>query len=96
MPGDLADEVRAPEGAIKWNANQRELWIELFSQFVEQLVGSTIEEHRDLTKYPEEEMQTDIRVAAELADRAMQEVDYRFFKHPPAPRRREPRRRARR
>lgn len=67
--------------APKWSGKERDLWLDLFSNFCDSVMGSTLEETSGLNKYPEEQLKGDITLAAELADHAIQEVQYRFYKH---------------
>lgn len=67
--------------APKWGAKERELWIDMFSNFCTATTGATIEESAGLANYPEDQLKGDIKLSAELADWAIQEVQYRFHKH---------------
>jgi hypothetical protein len=63
---------------VKWTAKERELWLDLFTNFCESVMAATLEEHSGLSKYPEEQLKQDITLSADLADHAIQEVQYRF------------------
>ncbi len=64
--------------AQKWTAKERELWLDQFTNFCESIMGSTLEEHSGLKEYPVAQLKNDIELAADLADHAIQEVQYRF------------------
>lgn len=67
----------------RWTAQQRELWADLFVNFCESITGKTIEEHSGGRSYPEEQLRSDISLAADLADYAVAQHAYRSVKHQP-------------
>ena len=64
--------------AVKWTSKERELWLDLFTNFCESVMGTTLEEHSGSGNYPEEQLKGDITLSADLADHAIQEVQYRM------------------
>lgn len=78
----MIDSAESIAVGPKWSARDRDSWLDLFTNFAACMVGATIDEGRGLKAYPEEQLKTDLTLAAELADFAMQEVQYRFHKHP--------------
>lgn len=64
--------------APRWNAKEREIWLDQFSNFCGAIMGSTLEDTAGLSTYPEGQLKGDITLAADLADHALQEVQYRF------------------
>jgi len=71
------------------SAQERELWLDMFANFCESIMGSTLEEHRGLKEYPVDQLKSDIVLAAELADHALSEAAYRMMKNKPEVKRRE-------
>lgn len=68
-------------GPPKWAAKERVLWVDFFQGYSDALIASALEENSDLSNYDMEALKEAVRVAGELADAALQEVQYRFHKH---------------
>jgi len=63
---------------VKWTAKERELWLDLFTNFCDSIMGATLEEHSGTGDYPEKQLKSDITLSADLADHAIQEAQYRM------------------
>ena len=83
-------DVPAPI-APRWTQRDRMTWQDLFTTYSELLITGTIEETTGLKAYPEEQLREDIKLAAEMADWGVQEMQYRFYKHQPESKQREQR-----
>ncbi len=78
----MSETALGAGSGVRWSAKDRDTWLELFVNFSVSAVSSTLEQTVGLKNYPEEQLKTDVTLSAELADFAMQEVAYRFHKHP--------------
>lgn len=92
----METEVLPPSGAIKWTPRERECWLELFTLYTEAITTQCLDENRGLNRFDVSALKDGIRLAAELADAAMEEVQYRGWKHPHQPKTHTSSRRARR
>lgn len=77
----MSDPVGIDSVAPKWNTVERDMWMDLFTNYCDSLMGATLEESSGLKRYPEQQLKTDITLAAELADHALKEVGFRLDMH---------------
>lgn len=64
--------------SVKWTPKERDLWMDLFVNYCEIIMGATLEENTGLRKYPEDQLKSDISLSADLADHAIREVQFRM------------------
>jgi len=89
---DLPEDVEAPAPKKlfpQWSSVEQDFWIDMFEQFSENMLSQLPEEDADLNRAIEraggedEFFKEKIRLAAVLADKATQEMIYRFERQKP-------------
>lgn len=82
MTESADDRSMLPPPGPSWSTQERAVWLELYTQFLQIFVSDTVDDTSDLAAHDMGAFREDCKTAAELADIAMQELQFRFLYHP--------------